>query len=112
MLLAVATYARFFFVTWVGERVVADIRNDVYRHMLHMHVGFFETMRTGELLSRVTTDTTLLQAVIGSSVSVALRNILLLAGGFVLLLITSTQLTGFVFLIIYSIFLTINVNLD
>ncbi|MGE0754281.1 MAG: ABC transporter transmembrane domain-containing protein [Alphaproteobacteria bacterium] len=100
VLLAITTYARFFLITWVGEKVVADIRNDVYRHMLRMHIGFFETMRTGELLSRVTTDTTLLQTVIGSSVSVALRNMLLFSGGFVLLLVTSAQLTGYVFLMI------------
>lgn len=100
VLLAMATYARFFLISWVGERVVADIRNDVYRHMLAMHIGFFETMRTGELLSRVTTDTTLLQTVIGSSVSVAARNILLLVGGFILLLVTSARLTGYVFFMI------------
>lgn len=96
--LALASYARFFLVSWIGERVVADIRNDVYRRMIAMHVGFFETTRTGELLSRLTTDTTLLQHVIGSSVSVALRNSLLLVGGLTLLLITSWQLTGYVFL--------------
>lgn len=98
--LAAATYARFFLITWVGEKVVADIREAVYRHMLSMHIGFFETMRTGELLSRITTDTTLLQTVIGSSVSVAARNILLFIGGFTLLLITSFELTGYVLLII------------
>lgn len=100
LLLAVATYARFYLISWVGEKVVADIRNDIYGHMLRMHIGFFETMRTGELLSRVTTDTTLLQTVIGSSVSMALRNLLLLIGGFVLLLVTSARLTGYVFLMI------------
>lgn len=100
LLLAAATYVRFFLVSWIGERVVADIRNDVYRHLIGMHVGFFETTRTGELLSRLTTDTTLLQTVIGSSISVALRNGLLLVGGIVLLLITSVHLTTYIFLIV------------
>ena len=98
VLLAVASYSRFYLVSWLGERVVADIRNDVYRHLISMHIGFFETTRTGELLSRLTTDTTLLQTVVGSSLSVAVRNMLLLIGGFVLLLITSARLTGYVFL--------------
>jgi len=100
LLLAVASYARFYFVSWIGEKVVADIRNDVYRHLVAMHIGFFETTRTGELLSRLTTDTTLLQTVIGSSVSIAARNMLLLIGGFILLLITSAELTGYVFLMV------------
>jgi len=100
LLLAVASYARFYLVSYIGERVVADIRNDVYRHLVGMHIGFFEMTRTGELLSRLTTDTTLLQTVIGSSVSVAVRNSLLLIGGFVLLLFTSAKLTGFVFLMV------------
>ncbi len=100
LLLAVASYVRFFLVSWIGERAVADIRSDVYRHVMAMHIGFFETMRTGELLSRITTDTTLLQTVIGSSVSVAVRNALMLLGGIILLLITSAQLTGYVFMMI------------
>ena len=100
LLLAAATYARFYLVSWIGERVVADIRNDVYRHIVAMHIGFFEITRTGELLSRLTTDTTLLQTVIGSSVSVAARNVLLLIGGFILLLVTSAKLTGYVFLMV------------
>ncbi len=100
LLLAAATYARFFLVSWLGERVVADIRNDVYRHLISMHIGFFESTRIGELLSRLTTDTTLLQTVIGGSVSVAVRNTLLLTGGFTLLLVTSAKLTFYVFFIL------------
>jgi ATP-binding cassette, subfamily B, bacterial len=100
LLLAVASYARFFLVSYVGERVVADIRNAVYRHLIGMHIGFFETTRTGELLSRLTTDTTLLQTVIGSSVSVAVRNMLLLIGGVALLLFTSTRLTEYLLLMV------------
>ncbi len=100
LLLALASYARFYLVAWIGERTVADIRNDVYRRLVGMHIGFFETTRTGELLSRLTTDTTLLQAVLGGTVSIALRNLLLLMGGFLLLLVTSAQLTGYVLLML------------
>ena len=100
LLLAGASYARFFLVSYVGERFVADVRKDVYRHLISMHIGFFETTRIGELLSRMTTDTTLIQTVIGSSVSVAARNLLLLIGGFALLLFTSAKLTGYVFLMV------------
>ena len=100
LLLAVATYARFYLVSSVGEKFVADIRKDVYRRLMAMHIGFFEVTRTGELLSRMMTDTSLLQTVIGSSVSIAARNLLLLIGGFTLLLITSAKLTGYVFLMV------------
>ncbi len=100
VLLAAASYTRFYLVTWLGERVVADIRADVYRHLLDMHIGYFETARTGEILSRLTTDTTLLQAVIGSSVSVAVRNSILLVGGFISLLMTSSRLTSYMFLMV------------
>jgi len=99
-LLAAATYTRFYLVSTIGERIVADIRNDVYRHMIDMHIGFFETTRTGEVLSRLTTDTTLLQTIIGSSVSVAARNSLLLIGGFALMLLTNARLTGYVALMV------------
>jgi len=97
LMLALASYTRFYLVSWIGERVVADIRNDVYKKLVGMHIGFFEVTRTGELLSRLTTDTTLIQSVIGSSVSVAARNFLTMIGGMVLLLITSKQLTGYIF---------------
>jgi ATP-binding cassette subfamily B protein len=100
LLLAAASYVRFYYVSSIGERVVADIRNDVYRHLIHMHIGFFESTRTGELLSRLTTDTALLQTVIGSSVSIAARNSLLLVGGFALLLATSAQLTSYLFFMV------------
>lgn len=93
LLLAAATYSRFFLVTWLGERVVADIRQAVFSHVLSLSPGFFETTRTGEIMSRITTDTTLLQTVIGSSASMALRNFLLLIGGLIMLAITSPKLT-------------------
>ncbi|MCE2926643.1 MAG: ATP-binding cassette domain-containing protein [Rickettsiales bacterium] len=100
LLLAVASYIRFYLVSWIGERVVADIRRDVYRTLLAMPIGFFEKTRTGELLSRLTTDTTLLQTVIGSSVSVAARNIITMTGAIILLLFTSAKLTGYMFLML------------
>ncbi len=96
LILAGATYARYFLISWVGERVVADIRNDVYRKLVGMDPSYFETTRTGELLSRITTDTTLLQNVVGSSVSIFLRNALLFIGGTIALIITSAGLTGYV----------------
>ena len=100
ILLAIATYARFYLISWVGERVVADIRKKVFDHVIQLDPGFFEITRTGEVLSRLTTDTTLLQVVVGSTVSVALRNILLLIGGLILLAVTSPKLTGFVMLFV------------
>lgn len=98
--LTAATYARFFLVSWVGERVVADIRSDVFNHILNLDSQFFETTRVGEILSRLTTDTTLLQSVVGSQISVALRNLLLFFGGTAMLFVTSPRLTGFVFLVV------------
>jgi len=98
--LTAATYARFFLVSWVGERVVADIRSDVFNHVLNLDLQFFETTRVGEILSRLTTDTTLLQSVVGSQISVALRNLLLFFGGTAMLFVTSPRLTGFVFLVV------------
>ena len=98
--LAGASYARFYLVSWIGERVVADIRKAVFDHVLTLSPGFFETTRTGEILSRLTTDTTLIQVVVGSSASVALRNFLLFIGGSVMLLVTSPTLTGLVFLVV------------
>ncbi len=100
MILTAATYARFFLVSWIGEKVVADIRRDVFGHVLNLDAKFFETTRVGEVLSRLTTDTTLLQSVVGSQVSVALRNLLLFLGGTTMLFITSPRLTGFVFLVV------------
>ncbi|MBQ5938455.1 MULTISPECIES: ABC transporter transmembrane domain-containing protein [unclassified Massilia] len=95
-LLAVATAARFFTVSWLGERVTADIRSAVYRHVVQQSPEFFETTRTGEVLSRLTTDTTLIQTVVGTSISLALRNTLLFAGGLVMLFVTSPKLTSII----------------
>lgn len=94
--LALATAARFFTVSWLGERVTADLRSAVYRHVINQSPEFFETTRTGEVLSRLTTDTTLIQSVVGSSISVALRNTLLFVGGLVMLFITSPRLSSII----------------
>lgn len=105
--LAIATYTRYFFVSWIGERVVADIRRDIFSKILHMDTTFFETTRSGDLLSRLTTDTTLLQTVIGSSVSLFLRNSLLFMGGLTMLLITSFKLSNYVLLMLPIVILPI-----
>lgn len=98
--MAFASALRFYYVTWIGERLVADLRVDVYNHVLSMSPLFFERTRTGEVLSRLTTDTTLIQTVIGSSVSIVLRNGLMLIGGLIMLMVTSPKLTGMILLLI------------
>ena len=79
--LAVGSFSRFYLVSWIGERVVADIRKKVFNHLIDLHPGFFEQNRALEIQSRFTADTTVLQSVIGSTVSIALRNALMLVGG-------------------------------
>lgn len=98
--LAIATFGRFYLVSWIGERVIADIRKAVFDHVLTLNPAFFEVTRTGEVLSRLTTDTTLIQTVIGSSISVALRNLLLFVGGLGALIYTSPSLAGIVLLVV------------
>ncbi|MBP7064432.1 ABC transporter transmembrane domain-containing protein [Ferrovibrio sp.] len=107
VVLAIATYARFYCVTWLGERVVADVRKAVFAHVLKLSPAFFESTRTGEVLSRLTTDTELIQTLVGSSISVALRNLLLFIGSAALLLITSPRLTMLVALVIPLVVLPI-----
>jgi len=87
---------RYYLVTWLGERVVADIRDSVYRNVIRMDPAFFEITRTGEVLSRLTTDTTLVQSISGVGLSMALRSSLNLAGGLVLLVLTSPQLAAYI----------------
>lgn len=96
--LAFGTYTRFYLVSWIGERVVADIRRRVFDHLIELHPGFYESNRSSEIQSRLTADTTLLQSVIGSSLSMALRNLIMLIGGSVLLVITNPKLSGIVLL--------------
>lgn len=94
--LAVGTFVRFYLVSWIGERVVADLRKRVFDHLINLHPGFYENNRSSEIQSRLTADTTLLQSVIGSSLSMFLRNALMVIGGIVLLFITNPKLTSIV----------------
>jgi len=91
---------RFYFVTWLGERVVADIRDAVYRKVVRLDPAFFEITRTGEVLSRLTTDTTLVQSIAGSGISIALRSAINLIGALVMLALTSPSLTGWIVLLV------------
>ncbi|MBT2130609.1 ABC transporter transmembrane domain-containing protein [Aliiroseovarius lamellibrachiae] len=99
-LLAVGTGLRYYLVTRLGERIVADIRKAVFDRVVGMSPAFYEKVMTGEVLSRITTDTTLILSVIGSSVSVALRNLFIFLGGLILMLFTSAKLTGLVLLLV------------
>jgi ATP-binding cassette subfamily B protein len=99
-MLAVGTALRYLLVTRLGELVVTDIRKAVFARVINMSPAFFENLMTGEVLSRITTDTTVIQSVIGSSISIALRNVLLFLGGLVLMLFTSTKLTLMVLLVV------------
>ena len=91
--LGIATAVRFYFVTWLGERVVADLRKAVFSNVIHLSPSFFEVTRTGEVLSRLTADTTLIQTLIGSSISVSARNLVMFVGGLILMFVTSVKLT-------------------
>ncbi|KPW26949.1 ABC transporter, transmembrane region:ABC transporter [Pseudomonas cannabina pv. alisalensis] len=102
--LAIGTFARFYLVSWIGERVVADLRKKVFDHLIELHPGFYENNRSSEIQSRLTADTTLLQSVIGSSLSMFLRNALMVIGGIVLLFITNPKLTSIVVVALPLIF--------
>ena len=107
LVLAVATFLRSWLVTRLGERVVADLRRDLVAHVVRLEPAFFELTRTGEVLSRLTTDTAVVQTVIGASVTQALRNLLMLVGGTALLLVTNPKLTGLVLLVVPLVVLPI-----
>lgn len=94
VVLALSTAARFYIMSWLGERVVADIRKQVFDNVLRQSPAYFETLQTGEVLSRLTSDTTLVQTLVGSSISIALRSAVLLVGGIVMMLITSAWLAS------------------
>jgi ATP-binding cassette subfamily B protein len=98
--LAVFSSLRFYLVTWLGERVVADLRNAVYRHVIRLDPTFFEVTKTGEVLSRLTTDTTLIQSISGAGLSIALRSTLNLFGALIMLAITSPRLMGMILLLV------------
>jgi ATP-binding cassette subfamily B protein len=100
LVLGVSTFVRYYLITWVGERFIADIRRAVFDHVMKLSPAFFETTRTGEVISRITNDTTLLDAVVGGAFSWALRNIVLFIGGMTMLFITSVKLTLLVLTVI------------
>ncbi len=99
-LLAAGSAGRYYFVTWLGERVVADLRRTVFGHLLSLSPGFYDAHSTGETMSRLTADTTQLKSLFGSSISVALRNIVMLAGSLVMMVVTSLELSGLVLLVL------------
>ncbi|MGF1477329.1 MAG: ABC transporter transmembrane domain-containing protein [Geminicoccaceae bacterium] len=100
VVLAFATFARSYMVSRLGERVVADLRRNVYAHVIALSPSFFETNRTGEVISRLTADTSVVQTVVSSSVTQALRNLLLVVGGLGLLIVTNPTLTGYVVVVV------------
>ena len=107
VLLAAATALRFYLVSWLGDRITADIRTAVFSNVLRQDLSFFETLKTGEVLSRLSSDTTLIQSLIGSSISMGLRNSLLFVGGLLLMVWSSPQLAsiivGLLFLVVLPI---------
>ncbi len=103
LVLGLATAARFYMVSLLGERVTADIRSAVYAHVMTQSPEFFETTQTGEVLSRLTTDTTMIQSVVGTSISMALRNSLLLIGGLVMLMVTSVKLSAIILVLLAAV---------
>ncbi|WP_338081751.1 ABC transporter transmembrane domain-containing protein [Ectothiorhodospira mobilis] len=107
VVMAVAVALRLYLVTWIGERVVADLRRAVFGQVLRLDPGFFEITRTGEVISRLTTDTSLVQVVVGSTLAIAVRNALLFAGGLAMMTITSPKLTLWVMLGVPLVFIPI-----
>jgi len=100
VIMALASYGRLYWVSQLSERVIADLRKDIFSHLLQQNVSFFESISLGEIQSRLTTDTTLLQIVLGTSIPIALRNVLIILGGIVMLMITSPLLTALIAVII------------
>ena len=94
--MGLSSAVRYYFVTWTGERVIADVRKAVFDNVISLTPSFFEVTRTGEVLSRLTADTTLIQTVIGSSASVAARNAVTLIGGLAMMFVTSLKLSALV----------------
>jgi ATP-binding cassette, subfamily B, bacterial len=98
--LAIASASRYYLVTTLGERVVADLRTDVFAHLTRLSASFFDTAKTGEMISRLTADTTQIKATVGASVSIALRNLVLFLGASSMMVVTSPRLSGFVLIAI------------
>src|SRR6201996_5953982 len=98
--LALASASRFYLVMTIGERIVADLRRDVFAHLMRLSPAFFDSSRSGELISRLTADTTQIKSAVGASVSIALRNVMLFIGATAMMVVTSPRLSGFVLLAI------------
>ena len=107
LLASAAIFCRFYLMSWLGERVSADMRNQVYQHMLKLTPSFYSEMRTGEVISRFTADTTLLQSVVGSSLSMALRSAVTAIGGLLMMALTSFKMTALVLLAVPLVLLPI-----
>jgi len=107
VVLGLGTAVRFYFVSWLGERVTADLRSAVYRQVLRQDPIFFETLKSGEVLSRLTTDTTLIQTLVGTSISMGLRNALLFVGGIAMLVVTSPSLASMIIALLLLVMLPI-----
>jgi len=107
VIMALGTYVRFYLISWLGERVSADIRAAVFNHVVGLHPAFFETNRSGDIMSRLTSDTTLLQSIIGSSLSIALRSSISSAGALIMLFITNFKLSLVVIFAIPAVLLPI-----
>ncbi len=105
VVLALMTASRFYVMSWLGERVVADIRQRVFENVLRQSPAYFETLQTGEVLSRMTSDTTLVQTLVGSSISIALRSLVMLLGGMTMMLVTSAWLAGVMIVLLLLIVL-------
>ncbi|WP_159529705.1 MULTISPECIES: ABC transporter transmembrane domain-containing protein [Alteromonas] len=109
LIACIATYARFYLMTWLGERVSADIRNQVYSHLLSLPPSFFAELRTGEVISRFTSDTTVIQTVVGMSLSMTLRSVVTFVGALVLMGISSPLLTFCVIIAVPAVLVPIKV---
>lgn len=107
IMMAVFTSLRYYWVSWLGQRVVTDIRTDVFARVVDMSPAFFESTRTGEVLSRINTDTTLVESVVGSTFSITLRSIVMLIGSMVMMIVSSPKLAGMILLLIPVIIIPI-----
>lgn len=105
IVLAIVTASRFYLMSWLGERVVADIRSKVFQNVLRQSPSYFETLQTGEVLSRLTSDTTLIQTLVGTSISVALRSAVMFVGGLIMMLATSAWLAGLMLVLLLLVVL-------
>lgn len=107
VVMALATYTRFYMISWLGERVCADIRKAVFKHVVGLHPGFFETHDSGTIVARLTTDTTLLQSIIGSGLSLALRSSVTFIGALIMLVVTDAKLALIVLVAVPSLLIPV-----